>query len=188
MDKAIELIVSWIQKNLKNPKLYVVCASLVVIMALIFPYIDANFFFYNRIVKRVTILDDLSKIDMEKISQSPTLQQEYDAILAEIEEQRELAFSSTISSKQTQSKVPLIKFLSGGILAWIVTLCVPFMNTFENKKAKILAFLLLALFGGFLGWIGYIVPIIINPWVNYIGYPILQIIMLIALTVKPKQE
>lgn len=48
MDKAIELIVSWIQKNLKNPKLYAALAVLIIVIAIVFPYIDANFFFYNR--------------------------------------------------------------------------------------------------------------------------------------------
>lgn len=43
MDKAIELIVSWIQKNLKNPKLYAIFAAVIVVIALVFPYVDANF-------------------------------------------------------------------------------------------------------------------------------------------------
>ena len=64
MDKAIELIVSWIQKNLKNPKLYAIFAAVIVVIALVFPYVDANFFFYNRIEKRVNILQSLSEIDV----------------------------------------------------------------------------------------------------------------------------
>ena len=55
MDKAIELIVSWIQKNLKNPKLYAMLAALLIIVVIVFPYIDANLFFYNRIDERVSI-------------------------------------------------------------------------------------------------------------------------------------
>lgn len=51
MDKVIELIVSWIQQNFKNPKLYAIFAAVIVVIALVFPYIDANFFFYNRIEK-----------------------------------------------------------------------------------------------------------------------------------------
>ena len=66
MDTAIELIVSWIQRNLKNPKLYAVLAVLLIIVAIAFPYIDANFLSYNRIEKRVSILQSLSAIDMEK--------------------------------------------------------------------------------------------------------------------------
>lgn len=183
MDKAIELIVSWIQKNLKNPKLYVVFAVLLIVTAIVFPYIDANFFFYNRIEKRVSILQSLSEIDMEKVSQYPALQEEYDAIISEIEKQRELS----ISSVQTTNNAPLFKFLSGGALAWIIALCVPLMNTFKDNKTKVLAFLLLVLFGGILGGVGYIIPTLFNPWINYIGYPVLQLIALIALAIKPKQ-
>ena len=51
----------------------------------------------------------------------------------------------------------------------------------------ILAFLLLVLFGGILGGVGYIIPTLFNPWINYIGYPVLQLIALIALAIKPKQ-
>ena len=187
MDKAIELIVSWIQKNLKNPKLYTVFAALLIIVTIVFPYIDANFFFYNRIEKRVSILQSISEIDIEKVSQDPVLQEEYDAIISEIEKQRELSISNVISSKQTTNNVPLLKFLSGGALAWIIALCVPFMNKFNDNKTKVLAFLLLILFGGILGGIGYIIPIVFNPWINYIGYPVLQLMALIALAIKPKQ-
>ncbi len=187
MDKAIELIVSWIQKNLKNPKLYAIFAAVIVVIALVFPYVDANFFFYNRIEKRVNILQSLSEIDVEKVSQYPALQEEYDAIISEIEKQRELSISNAISMEQTTSHVPLFKFLSGGVLAWIITLCVPFMNTFKDQKTKVLTFFLLALFGGILGGVAYIIPTIFNPWVNYIGFPVLQLIMLIALAMKPKQ-
>ena len=187
MDKAIELIVLWIQKNLKNPKLYAAFAVVLIIVAIVFPYIDANFFFYNRIEKRVSILQSLSEIDMDKVSQNPELQEEYDAIISEIEKQRELSISNAISSEQTANNIPLFKFLSGGALAWIIALYVPFMNTFKDNKTKVLAFLLLILFGGILGGIGYIIPIILNPWINYIGYPVLQLIALIALAIKPKQ-
>ena len=187
MDKAIELVVSWIQKNLKNPKFYAVIVALVIIMVLVFPYIDANFFFYNRIEKRIIILQSLSEIDIEKISQSPALQEEYNAILSELGRQREWSVSGAISTDQ-HPDITLFKFLSGGALAWIVTLCVPFMNTFKDRKSKVLALLLVALFGGILGGIGSIIPTIVNPWVNYIGYPVLQLIALITLTIKPKNN
>lgn len=188
MDKAVELIVSWIQKNLRNPKFYAALAVMVIIVILIFPYIDANFFFFNRIEKRVEILQSLSEIDMEKVSRLPVLQKEYDSILSEIEKQREWSISGVIASEQssTASNNSLFKFLSGGSFAWIIALCVPFMNTFKDKKTKVFGFLLLILLGGFLGGIGYIIPTISNPWVNYIGFPILQLIALIALAVKPK--
>lgn len=187
MDKAIELIVSWIQRNLKNPKLYAILAVIIAVIALVFPYVDANFFFYNRIEKRVDILQSLSEIDFEKVSRYPALQEEFDAIISEIGKRRELSISSAIAMEQTTSNTPLFKFLSGGALAWIITLCVPFMNTFKDKKTKVLAFFLLALFSVILGGIAYIMPTFFNPWINYIGYPVLQLIIIIAFVMKPKQ-
>lgn len=71
---------------------------------------------------------------------------------------------------------------------WIIALCIPFMNTFMNKTKKILAFIFFVIFGGIVGWIGYIIPSFSNPLFNYIGFPILQLIALIALVIKPKQE
>ncbi len=99
MDKAIEIIVSWIQKNLKNPKLYVGLVALVFIVALVFPYIDANFFFHNRIERRIDILQSLTQIDLEKISESPVLQEEYNAILSDLKNQSEWVFSGTSGSR-----------------------------------------------------------------------------------------
>lgn len=186
MDKAIELIVSWIHKNLKNPKLYAMLVILIIITAIIFPYIDANFFLYNRIEKRVDILQSLSDIDTGKVAQFPALQEEYDAILSEMEKQRELSILGTISPEQNVNNISLFKFLSGAALAWIIALFVPFMNTFKDKKSKVLAFLLIMVFGGILGGVGFIIPTIFNPWINYVGYPILQLIVLIALAIKSK--
>ena len=159
---------------------------LIIITAIVFPYIDANFFFYNRIEKRVDILQSLSEIDTGKVAQFPALQQEYDAILSEMEKQRELSILGTISPEQNVNNISLFKFLSGAALAWIIAFFVPFMNTFEDKKSKVLAFLLLMVFGGILGGVGFIIPTIFNPWINYFGYPILQLIVLIALAIKSK--
>ena len=89
--------------------------------------------------------------------------------------------------EQTTSNIPLFKFLSGGALAWIITLCVPFMNTFKDKKTKVITFFSLALIGGILGGVAYIIPTIFNPWVNYIACPVLQLIILITLAMKSKQ-
>lgn len=105
MDKVIEIIISWIQKNLKNPKLYAALAVVITVIILFSPYIDANFFFYNRIEKRVSILQNLSEIDVEQISQSPALQKEYNAIISEITNQRELSISNVIFAEKTTKNV-----------------------------------------------------------------------------------
>jgi hypothetical protein len=113
MDKAIEIITSWIQRNFKNPKLYAIFAAVIVVIALIFPYVDANFFYY-RVEKRIDILQSLSEIDMDKVSRHPALQEEYDAIISEIEKQRDLSISSAVAIEQATSNIPLFKFCPVG--------------------------------------------------------------------------
>ncbi|HMM05585.1 MAG TPA: hypothetical protein PKD52_02815 [Clostridiales bacterium] len=61
------------------------------------------------------------------------------------------------------------------------------MNTFKDKRTKVVALLLLLALGGILGGIGYIIPTFFNPWINYIGWPILQIVFVIGLAAKPKK-
>ena len=103
MDKAIEIITSWIQRNFKNPKLYAIFAAVIVVIALIFPYVDANFFYYSRVEKRIDILQSLSEIDMDKVSRHP-----------EIEKQRDLSISSAVAIEQATSNIPLFKFCPVG--------------------------------------------------------------------------
>lgn len=188
MDTAVELIVIWVQKNFRNPRLYAALVVLIIIGAYIFPYIDANLLYYNRIEKRVDILRELSEIDIETISKSPILQDEYDAILSEITSQREWSIFGTNTSEQSEDlrNISIFKFISGGILAWIITICVPFMNTFKDRTSKVIAFFICAILGVILGWFGYIIPTIFNPLINYIGFPILQFVLLYSLSNKQK--
>ena len=57
-----------------------------------------------------------------------------------------------------------------------------------DNKTKVLAFLLLVLFGGILGGGGYIIPTLFDAWINYIGYPVLQLIALIALAIRQNKN
>lgn len=186
MDKAVELIVIWMQKNFRNPKLYAVLVVLIIVGAYIFPYIDANFLFYNRIEKRVDILRELSEIDLETISKSPALQEEYNAVLSEIANQRKWSIFGANTSGQDENlrNISFYKFVSGGILMWIITILVPFMDTFESRGSKVIAFLICTLVGVILGWIGYMIPTFFNPLINYIGFPSLQLVLLISLVSK----
>ena len=54
---------------------------------------------------------------------------------------------------------------------------------FQKQKwyIKIASFIMLIIIILGIGAIGLLLPTIINPWFNYIGYPILQIIFLISL-------
>ncbi|WP_346026725.1 hypothetical protein [Beduinella massiliensis] len=189
MDKFLEAIISGIEKNLKNPKLYAFIAVVIFVCALVFPYIDANYFFYHRIEKRIRILQSISQFDYEEISQEPLLKKEYDAILVEIDQQRNWSISSAAQNSNSDDvkTVMLFKFLSGAVLSLLITLCIPFMNTFKDRQTKVIAFFCLLILSSVLGGIGYLIPTFFNPWINYVGWPILQIVFVAGLAMKPKK-
>ena len=81
-----------------------------------------------------------------------------------------------------------IKFFTGAIWFIIVTVCIPFMNTFKKRSDKVLAFVLMLIISFLVGWIFSIIPIIVTPMFNYIGIPIMQIILLIVIVNKSKKN
>ncbi|MCI8517351.1 MAG: hypothetical protein HFG75_10895 [Hungatella sp.] len=81
-----------------------------------------------------------------------------------------------------------LKFLSGAFWLLLITVCVPFMNTFKKRSDKLIAFVLLLIMSGIIGWVFSMVPVIISPMVNYIGVPLLQIILLIIIVVKSNKK
>ena len=62
------------------------------------------------------------------------------------------------------------------------------MNTFKKRSDKLIAFVLLLIMSGIIGWVFSMVPVIISPMVNYIGVPLLQIILLIIIVVKSNKK
>ena len=85
------------------------------------------------------------------------------------------------------------KFISGGILWWLLGIIVLFFynafNKENNKKGKnwgtrIAGFILCSIIGGLIGLICSIIPTIFNIWVNYIIIPILVLVLIILLLYK----
>lgn len=85
------------------------------------------------------------------------------------------------------------KFISGGILWWLLGIIVLFFynafNKEDNKKGKnlgtrIAGFILCAIIGGLIGLICSIIPTIFNIWVNHIIIPILVLVLMILLLYK----
>ena len=80
-----EKIIDEIKNNLRNPNLYIVLIIVIMVFLLLFPYIDANIFYYNRVNSRIEILNKMSEIDVEKIQNNEIFMKEYDSLLDEIE-------------------------------------------------------------------------------------------------------
>lgn len=192
--KIVEELLEAFKRNYKKPKLWIVLITLFVLFVLLIPYIDSNFFYFSRMEKRIAILEHVMTLDQELIESNPKYMNEYQSILAEIEQQNERSINSiwnksigAISNFITNGKNEgnrIIKFFTGAMWALIIMIWVPFMNTFNKKSDKVLGFFLMLLIALLLGWLFSIVPTVINPLVNYIGVPVIQLVVVICIFVK----
>ena len=67
-------------------KLGIIIIILLVSILILFPFIDTNFFYSNRIKNRINILQEITELDMDKINQDENLLKEYNSIIKEINE------------------------------------------------------------------------------------------------------
>lgn len=170
-----EKIFELIKTNLKNPKLYIGLFIVLVIGLLLFPYIDANYFYYSRVEKRINILDKVTKIDRDEIENNTILKEEYYSILNEISKQKDGSLGSVFITKNS-NVVKRYKFLSGALLSWVVAIICLFVKM-EKWWYKFFGLLVFGLFGAGIGYISMILPTVISPVCNYIIMPILQCIL-----------
>ncbi len=182
-----EKIFDLIKSNFKNPKLYVFLLIILLTVLVLFPYIDANFFYYNRVNDRIDILTKVSEINVEQIQENEILYKEYNSVLAEIEKQSAGSVGS-VFIKESNDTVNLIKFITGGSLIWLIALLCLFIKGFKNWGYRILGFALFAGLGCVLGLAANAIPTIANPMVNYIGFPVLVIIVIALLATGGKNK
>ena len=183
----LERIFDLIKSNFKNPKLYIFLLLVLLTVLVLFPYIDANFFYYNRVNDRIDILTKVSEINIEQIQENEILYKEYNSILAEIEKQSAGSVGSVII-KESNDVVNLIKFVTGGLLVWLIALLCLFIKGFKNWGYRILGFVIFAGLGCVFGLASKAIPTIANPMVNYIGFPILLIIVIALLATGGKDN
>lgn len=170
-DKVFDLI----KTNLKNPKLYVGLFIILIVGVLLFPYIDANYFYYGRVEKRIEILYQISKLDKETMVDNPILVDEYNSILQEISKQKAGSIGSIFITENSK-EVKRNKFIWGGLLGWILSIICLFIKL-EKFWYKILGFCFFGLLGAGLGYVSMILPTIISPICNYIIMPSLECIL-----------
>lgn len=177
--------------NMNKRKLGVSVIIAFVSILILFPFIDTNFFYANRIKSRIDILQKITELDMDKINQDKNLTKEYESIVKEINESDSNYINKVLNNNKNDHTIS--KFISGGILWWLLGIIVLFFynvfNKEDNKKGKnwgtrIAGFILCTIIGGLIGLICSIIPTIFNIWVNYIIIPILVLILMILLLYK----
>lgn len=176
--------------NMNKRKLGITIIVLLVAILILFPFIDTNFFYSNRIKNRIDILQKITELDMDKISQDENLLKEYESIVKEINESDNNYINKVLNNNKNDHTIG--KFISGGLLWWILGIIMLFFyNTFnkddktsKNWGTRIAGFVLCVIIGGLIGLICSIIPTIFNIWVNYILIPIVVLILMILLLYK----
>lgn len=176
--------------NMDKRKLGITIIVLLVVILILFPFIDTNFFYSNRIKNRIDILQKITELDMDKISQDENLLKEYQSIVKEINESDNNYINKVLNNNKDDHMIG--KFISGGLLWWILGIVMLFFYNIFNKDDKngknwgtrIAGFILCVIIGGLIGLICSIIPTIFNIWVNYIIIPILVLILMILLLYK----
>ncbi len=111
--------------------------------------------------KRINVLEKVMALDEEKINSNQAYIDEYQRILQEMEQQGECSINSLMNNFIIQMNYitsmgngegnRALKFLSGAFWLLLITVCVPFMNTFKKRSDKLIAFVLLLIMSGIIG-------------------------------------
>ena len=191
-----EKILDWLQKIITGPKgrlFWVFVIAAIVIGAIVFPYIDANYLYYNRIEKRIDNLKALMELSGETIEESEALRAEYQSILQEIEIAREKALSNATNAKNTV-RDRMIKFFEGAGLFYFVAVVVLFAKKktekWSGKKIlnNIASMFVCVVIGSILGLLFALVPTLGYAEVNAIAVIIVEVIVLWLLIAKPQKK
>ena len=196
--KIVDELLAILKNNYKKPRLWICIGVIVFCIVLFFPYIDSNFFYFSRMEKRIDILEKVMALDETKINSKQAYKNEYQNILQEIEQQSDRSINSIMNKTSNyinhivttgrEQGNSWIKFFTGAVWAIIITICVPFMDTFKKRSEKLLAFVFMLIITLVIGWFFSTIPIIITPLINYVGVPILQIIFVIIIVGKSDKK
>ena len=115
-------IAEWIEKLATGKKariFWAIVIALIVALFILFPFIDANLLFYNRIETRINNLEKLVSISGMTVSEDPSLHAEYQDILLNMETARQ---NSVVNVNQ---ELKTLKTMAAAMLA----------NTWNNSPA-----------------------------------------------------
>jgi len=147
-----------------------------IFMGILFPIIDSLIIKPIQIEQQISILTKIN--EFEKVTYTSDIEQRLRLdILSKAEK---LIEKNQVSiNLATRYNDDPWKFYSG-VIFWLFVL-IAFLFQKQKWYIKIGSFIMLIIIILGIGAIGLLLPTIINPWVNYISYPILQIIFLISL-------
>lgn len=149
-------------------------------------------FFYSQLEKKIALLRELQLMANDGIAQKPELYPIYLSIVSEIGHYKTFNLSSIhIPSVNIGDPVVMGKAI-GGASVWLLILLIGLPPNIkkEGKLTPVIvttAIVVVAM-GLLFAWIGTLIPTLLNPWINFIGFPLAQfaVIYLLFGRRKPK--
>lgn len=192
MDKLLELLVGVVTGK-KSGVFWTVLIILLFTVVIIYPYIDANFLYYDRIEKRIDNLQKLVELTGEPLRENEDLNKEYLSILTEMETAREKALSNATSNEDSLHD-RRVKFFAGAGLWYIVAVAVLFTKkktekwSFKKVFNNFCSATLCLGIGSGIGWIFTLIPTLGIVEVNAVLTLILEVVVLWLLIEQPKKK
>ena len=147
--------------------------------ALVFEHYTGNFYF-NRLNKKI---DVLIKIDNQSKSDSLIQKQvgkEYISLIQEVSKvktSKKFRIGETLNITKEERQT-LFKFLSALLTPLIIVIGSWKDDPKEERSDLITGFAIIGLVGGFLA---VLIPIIYHPWINYLGFPVIEFFVLMII-------
>ncbi|RHX83555.1 hypothetical protein [Leptospira stimsonii] len=143
----------------------------------------SGYFYFNRVENRVNNIKVLSSIDSNRINSDPELNKLYQQTITELQTYQIRSISSIpfeiqssiFSDQDLWSNI--LKFITGASL-WIIILMIALFS--EDQENRIAMVTFIAFIGALFGYIGIQITSI-SPWVNYIGYPFGQLLVILLI-------
>ena len=192
MDKLLELLVGVVTGK-KSGIFWSVLIILLIAVVIIYPYIDANFLYYDRIDKRIDNLQKLVELTGEPLYENEDLNKEYSSILKEMEVAREKALSNATNSEDSLHN-RRVKFFAGAGLWYVVAIAVLFTKkktekwSFKKVFNNFCSAILCLGIGSGLGWVFTLIPTLGIVEVNAVFTLILEVVVLWLLIEQPKNR
>jgi len=165
-----------------------ICILIVVLVAFLFYEHFTGYFYYARLTRRVELLQALQNLKLAGVDKNPELSPIYQSMVTQLSRDKyDLTpvnrFLWNWPGSPLESDA-LYKAISSA-LPWVILIVAAlFQEVWSSGRIDRFSILLCAfmlIFAGLAASIGAAIPTILNPWVNYIGVPIVECLFFFVL-------
>lgn len=178
MEKILEAIASLFnQLDLPRKWFAILSTFLIAILGIILFEWATGYFYYRSLEKKVALLKELQTMANSGIITNTILYPVYESTAKELAvRQIRPAFSISLSFA---NPVILGKAISGALFFGSLAIAALF-NAFGEKN-KVVGAIFCIFLAVLAGYLSTLVPTIWNPWVNYIGSPVIQLLAILLI-------